>query len=272
MRESDLGNRSMNSPLKSILITDWSERHLAGHDLDGGGVESFDLETAVNELETLRYDMSRWNPGDIATLRVDPETHRATLRVVTPRNTILRVREFDLFDILHTVPGGEQGRHIYFRGTARNGATYVMPMLGYTSWEEAWDFSSVCRALDLAQKRQIRKGEQETALFYEMKTADIGADQDELKRYAAMYNDIFYPDSKQRGTPFDHAASFRIRSLSVRQNGPATRAQMFSAAFVRKNAPFSAGTPEHPTKNGTLFSPPYFEIDGEKIFIRTSAP
>jgi hypothetical protein len=264
-----MGNHIMTSPLQSILVTDWSERHLAGHDLNGGQIESFNLATTLSDEELFRYDMSKWSAGDIATLLVDPVEHRARLRVVTPQKYVLRVREFQIFDILSHAGDDEDGRHIFLKGTAKNGATYVMPMLGYTAWEQAWDFTDLRQALSKAQIRQREAG-LTTLLSHDMTIDEIGADRLELQQHVDNFNEIFYPGSKQMGTPFDKASSLTITTLTVKQAGPATRAQMFAAAFVKKLKPCDRTENAMASQSGTSFSPPYFEIDGEKVFIRTN--
>lgn len=264
----------MTSPLKSILITDWSREHIAGFDLDGGTIASFTLDASVADPEALGYEPAKWKAGDIATLKIDAETQLARLRIVTPKASILRLREFQIFDIVHATdkngaPHDGDGRHIFLKGTAENGAVYVMPMLGYTIWTAAWDLTGLTDALQRAQIRQQQESGLTTLLSHEITTQRIGGDR--LKPHIDRYNEIFYPGSRQAGTVFDNAASLVITGLIVSQAGAALRAQMLSAAFVKKLKPdIRKGQDPAAEKMGTAFSPPYFVIDGEKVFIRTS--
>jgi hypothetical protein len=266
----------MTEPLKSILVTDWSEHHVAGYDLDGGAHISCELDTSVTGYETVGYDMEQWSAGDIATLRLDPEGKLARLRFMTPKALILRVCEFQIFDIAHTAshPNGAEdacGRHIFLKGKAKNGAVYVMPMLGYTAWHSAWDFTNLVDKLKAAQNQPQKEGEAAIQLSLDIAIDDIHTPGDQLKSHIERYNEIFYPGSKQSGTLFDHATSLTVTTLSVNQTGPASRVQMLTAAFVKKVKSGHEPDPSCIIKMGTAFSPPYFIIDGERVFIRTSA-
>ena len=268
----------MTSPITSVLVTDWSRQHIAGHNLDGGGLVSFNLDTTIVGTEALGRDVTQWNVGDIATLKVDPETHLAQLRIVTPRQYIVRAREFQIFDITHTVDNvGEahegHGRHIFLQGTTENGAVYVMPMLGYTIWESAWDLTSLQGALQKAEIRQQSESGLTPHISHDITIDEVGSASDEVKLRIEQYNNIFYPGTKSAGTVFDRAISFTVKTMTVKQTGSATRAQMFTAAFVKKTkeAKDSEADEFLHTKRGTAFSQPYFVVDGEKVFIRTSS-
>lgn len=266
----------MTEPLKSILITDWSARHVAGHDLDGGDHTSYDLDTTVTGYETVGYDSEQWSTGDIATLRIEPGARLARLRFMTPKALIVRVCEFQIFDIAHMAHDPDNayencGRHIYLKGKARNGSIFIMPMLGYTAWQSAWDFTNLVDKLKNAQNRQPQNGEQAAELSLDIAIDDIHAPGDRLKSHIERFNEIFYPGSKQSGTLFDRATSLTITTLSVGQSQPANRVQMLTAAFVKKARSPDEPQESCPTKMGTAFSPPYFIIDGEKVFIRTSS-
>lgn len=263
----------MATPLQSVLLTDWSRRHLAGHDLDGGAVVNYTLDTTIVGTEALGRDLTQWSVGDIATLKLDPDTQLAQLRIVTPRQYIVRVHEFEIVDIAHTTAEAREdsGRHIFLKGRAENGAVYVMPMLGYTVWNSPWDLTDLRKALEKAEARQQREPGTATRLSHDIIVEKIEAE-DELKSRIAQYNGIFYPGSKDAGTVLDKATSLTVTTLAVKQTGAATRAQMFTAAFVKKTKETTPKIDGYmQTKMGTAFSQPYFVIDGEKVFIRTSS-
>ena len=269
-------NQIMATPLKSVLITDWSPQHLSGHDLDGGKVVSYDIDTTIVGTEALGYDQARWSVGDIATLRIDAETQLAQLRIVTAKKSILRVREFQIVDIEHTVndtqPQDKHGRHIFLKGTADNGLDYLLPMLGYTAWTEAWNLANLQEALTKAQTQSPANDGTTPPLSCEMSVQRIDQTDEKFASTIKHYKDIFYPDCKDC-TPLNHATSLTTTVFTVRQTGDGKRAAMFVAAFIKKTNLLSLpGTAEATfTKRGTAFSPPYFKIDGEKVFIRTSS-
>lgn len=263
----------MTSPLKSVLITAWTKQHLTGFDLDGGALTTFNLDPALIYAENLGDDAMHWRDGDIATLRVNPETHLAHLRIVTPRSSIVRTRDCEIFDIAHTTDDTAEdiGRHIYLKGTAENGAIYIMPMLGYTVWRSAWDFSNLQQALEKAQS-QPHTGQPPTTLSFTCRTEAITTG-DGLKAQIEHYNHVFYPGSRKDGTVLDKATSLTTTCFSMTQTGPAKRATMHVATFVKKLKPDAKeklDTEIAPIKMGTAFSQPYFVIDGQKVFIRTS--
>ncbi len=268
----------MTAPIKSVLVTDWSRRHIAGHDLDGGGVVSFDLDTTIVGTEALGHDFTQWNVGDIATLKIDPPTQLAQLRIVTSKKYIVRMRDFQIFDIAHTVKDGVVtdevfGRHIFLKGTAENGAVYVMPMLGYTAWRSAWDLSNLCCALDKARSQSQPDNEPMTQIAYDITVEEMGRDDPQFAQRIDAYKKIFYSHNGGADTVFDQAATFTVRTMTVTQTGTVTRAQMLAAAFVKKTKESTApGSDEilRP-KTGTAFSQPYFVIDGEWVFISSSS-
>ncbi len=194
---------------------------------------------------------------------------------MTPKALVVRVSEFQIFDIAHTADDPENllnncGRHIYLKGKAKNGAVYVMPMLGYTAWHSAWNFTNLTDRLKHAQTLQQKDGVPPTKLTLDISIDEIHAPDDRLKPHIESYNEIFYPGSKQSGTLFDRATSLTVTTLSLNQTGTATRVQMLAAAFVKKAKSDNASGPSDGIKKGTAFSPPYFMIDGEKVFIKTS--
>ena len=262
----------MATPLKSVLVTDWSRRHIAGHDLDGGAIVSYDLDTTIVGTEALGRDVTEWTVGDIATLKFDPVTQLAQLRIVTSVKYILRAKEFALVDIAHTsaLPGKDGGRHIYVKAVAGNGAVYVLPMLGYMAWTSAWDVSALEKALVKAEARQDKEPQLTSKISHEIRVEEIGAGDERLGPRIEEFNKIFYSGSRNGGTVFDKAAGLTIRSVEVKQAGTGSRAQMFLAAYVKKTKELVGLDKGARVMRGTAFSQPYFVIDGERVFLRTS--
>lgn len=200
----------MTTPLKSILITSWSPQQLTGHDLDGGNLVTYSLDTSIAGTKALGHDQARWNVGDIATLRIAADTDLAELRIVTDKKSILRVREFRIFDITHTVADDQQrtdyGRHIYMEGTSENGATYVMPMLGYTAWTNPWDLANLENALTRAQARSTEMGGAAPVITHQNITEKVLKTDGHFAPTLLRYKNIFYPDCNNE-TPFNDITS-----------------------------------------------------------------
>jgi hypothetical protein len=281
MKIQNLENIIMSDPsITPILVSEITNERISGFELDGGALKTFEIDPNQELFANGKGEIAE---GSFAVLDLDENQKLKKIKVkaLSAMASIVKLREFEIVAIEHTSgniggPYNDGGRNILLKGTDADGAQYVMPVLLFTSggsWMPRWDLCALEKCLQQIQIAQYEGETPDTRLSHEITSRAVYAFGNDLRPLKDKYNDIFYLGERDTGTVFDSATSFTIKSLKVSQTGASTRAQMIVAAFIANEKSTLLPLAEAPeAKRGMALLLPYFEIDQQKIFIRTSTP